>query len=181
MNQLEALKRSIRTVVGFPRPGINFRDIDPLVRDPARFREAVEALSRYTEAGAYTTLAGIDARGFLFAGALAFELHLPLIMIRKAGKLPPETIAAEYELEYGSATVEASRDHDLTGQRCLLIDDLLATGGTALAATRLLRTLGAEQVGFATVITLRDLPGADRLRAEGVDVFSLCSFSEDEG
>ncbi|MGF1451015.1 MAG: adenine phosphoribosyltransferase [Opitutales bacterium] len=176
----DTFKQAIRTVPNFPKPGINFRDISPLVREPATFRRAVEAFAEIASDGLYRALAGVDARGFIFAGAVANELSLPLVMIRKKGKLPPDTISVDYELEYGHASVEAARDSELEGVRCLIVDDLLATGGTALAAAQLLRELGAKSVGFAALINLSDLPGETRLREAGVDVHSLCSFTEDE-
>lgn len=178
--EVNRFKQTIRTVSGFPKPGINFRDISPLVRDPAVFREAIAAFAQIAQAGEYAVLAGIDARGFIFAGALAHELGLPLVMIRKKGKLPPETVSVDYDLEYGSATVEASVDSGVAGQRCLIVDDLLATGGTALAAVKLLRELGASSVGFAALINLSDLPGQSRLTSDGVETYALCAFTEAE-
>ena len=125
-------------------------------------------------------MAGIDARGFVLAGALAYELQLPLVLIRKKGKLPAETLSENYTLEYGQATIEVHDTETIREQRVLVVDDLLATGGTALAAIRLMRRLGAERVDFATIINLSELPGRQLLENTGIHTYALCNFNETE-
>ncbi len=177
---LAVVKAAIRTVVDFPKPGIRFRDVSPLLAQPEAWAVAVKALSEVARGAGVTVLVGIDARGFLMGGALAHHLGLPLVMVRKKGKLPPATVGVSYSLEYGHAEVEMASDAPVAGQNCLILDDLLATGGTALAAVALLRQLGATDVQFAALINLSDLPGTARLEAAGVTVHALCHFTEAE-
>ncbi|HEX8387653.1 MAG TPA: adenine phosphoribosyltransferase [Sphingomonas sp.] len=165
----------IRTIPDFPKPGIQFRDITTLLLDRGGLRTAVERLAASTR-GPVDLVAGIEARGFLFAAALAIPLGAGVLLIRKDGKLPGVTIAEEYALEYGEDRIAMHADACAPGARVLLIDDLIATGGTARAAVRLLRRAGAvvEQARF--LVDLPDLGGADRLRADGVEVQALVSF-----
>jgi adenine phosphoribosyltransferase len=171
------LRALIRTIPDFPKPGIQFRDITTLLLDARGFAAAVERLA---PVGPKPDLvAGIDARGFVFAAALAQRLGTGLILIRKDGKLPGETIAEEYALEYGTDRLAMHVDACAPGAKVLLVDDLIATGGTALAAVKLLRRAGAEVLGASFVIDLPDLDGAAKLREAGVEVHSLVSFEGD--
>jgi len=173
---LEEIEDLIRMVPDFPKPGILFRDITTLMADGAGFSATVgylaeDALSRDVDA-----IAGIEARGFIFGAAVAARLSLPFIPIRKPGKLPVPVLAMDYALEYGTDTLEIDPDAIASGQRILLVDDLIATGGTAHAAVALLRKAGAEVPAAQFVIDLPDLAGADRLRKEGVAVTALIAF-----
>jgi adenine phosphoribosyltransferase len=168
----------IRTIPDFPKPGIAFRDITTLLLSPAGLAATVERLVLATR-GRVDLVAGIEARGFLFAAAVAVPLNAGVLLIRKDGKLPGATIAEDYALEYGQDRIAMHADACAPGARVLLIDDLIATGGTARAAVRLLRKAGAvvEQAQF--VVDLPDLGGADRLRAEGIAVDALVAFPGD--
>ncbi len=166
----------IRTVPDYPKPGILFRDVTGLLEDARGLRMAVDLIvHRYIDRGV-DVVAGIEARGFIFGTAVAYELGVGFVPIRKAGKLPGEVIAIDYELEYGSDRMEMHVDAIPDGAGVLLVDDLVATGGTALAALELVRRAGGRVDDASFVIDLPELGGADRLRAEGVDVFALCAF-----
>ncbi|MDJ0276922.1 adenine phosphoribosyltransferase [Sphingomonas sp. 2R-10] len=169
------LARRIRTIPDFPRPGIQFRDITTLILDPEGLRLAVDGMVAAV-AGPIDLVAGIEARGFVFAPAVALALGAGVLLIRKDGKLPGATIAEDYALEYGTDRIAIHADACAPGARVLLVDDLIATGGTARAAVRLLRKAGAsvEQAMFA--IDLPDLGGAAALRAEGIAVSALVAF-----
>ncbi len=172
------LRARIRTVADWPQPGVRFRDITPLLLDPRAMRVLVDQFVwRYMDGALRPDLvAGIDARGFILGSVLAFELGVGFIPVRKQGKLPFDTVAESYSLEYGSATVEVHTDALRAGQRVLLVDDLIATGGTMLAAYRLLHKLGAQVVEGAAIVDLPDLGGAAALRTQGLPVFSLMAF-----
>ena len=170
------LKALIRTIPDFPKPGIRYRDITTLLRDPEGLREAVRQLAGPWRDTPPDAVAALDARGFIFGAAVAVELGCGFVPIRKAGKLPGETVACDYDLEYGSATLELHVDAFDAGARVLLVDDLIATGGTARAGVTLLREVGAEVVGASFLVDLPDLGGADALAGEGVTVRSLVSF-----
>ena len=173
----DPLAASIRTIPDYPKPGIQFRDITTLLADAAAFRAAVERLcAPYREAG-IDKVAGIEARGFILGGAMALALGAGFVPIRKRGKLPLATVSVEYELEYGVDAIEMHQDAIAAGERVLIADDLIATGGTADAAVRLLRQLGAEIVAAAFVIDLPELGGTARLEALGVPVHSLIAFA----
>lgn len=171
------LRALIRTIPDFPRPGVQFRDITTLLLDAEGFASAVERLA--PPALRPDLIAGIDARGFVFAAALALHLRTGLLLIRKDGKLPGETIAEDYALEYGTDRLAMHVDACAPDAKVLLVDDLIATGGTALAAVRLLKRSGAQVLGASFVIDLPDLGGADLLRTEGVQVHTLLSFEGD--
>jgi len=158
------LRTYIRTIPDWPQPGIMFRDITTLLQDPGAFRYAVDALAYQYRHQPISKIMGIESRGFIIAAALAYELHLPLVLARKHGKLPAETIAQEYQLEYGTDTLEVHKDALLAGETVLIIDDLLATGGTALAACQLVEKSGAAVSGVAVIINLPDLHGAEKLK-----------------
>ncbi len=172
------LKSHVRTVPDWPAPGVQFRDITPLLQDGQLLREVVDRLaSRYRDPGLLPDrVAGLDARGFIVGAALAYALGLGFVPIRKQGKLPFRTIAETYELEYGSATLELHADAVAPGERVLLVDDLIATGGTMMAGKRLLERLGAEVVEATAIVDLPELGGSDRLRAAGLPVHCLMSF-----
>jgi adenine phosphoribosyltransferase len=168
------LERAIRNVPDFPKPGIQFKDITPLLADPRLFAASVELLTEGCAPGSVDAVAGIDARGFIFAAAAALKLGAGFIPIRKPGKLPYRTIEESYELEYGANTLAIHADALKPGQRVLLVDDLLATGGTAAAAARLLERLGAELAGLAFLVELTFLNG--RAKLPGRSVRSLIRF-----
>lgn len=180
MQYTDAIKKAIRTVPHWPIEGINFRDVTTLFERPAEFRQAVDLLANWTKQNGYEVITGVDARGFLIAGVLAYQLGVPLVLARKKGKLPYETLTESYTLEYGTAEIETHATEGVRGKRVLVVDDLLATGGTAMAAVRLMRRLGAAEVAFAAIINLVDLPGASLLEVEKVNYFTLVNFSEDE-
>ena len=169
------LAARIRTIPDFPKPGVQFRDITTLLLDAAAFRATVERLAA-SAPPKIDLVAGIEARGFIFSSAAATHLGKGLVLIRKDGKLPGATIGVDYALEYGTDRVVMHEDACIPGQKVLLVDDLIATGGTALAAVRLLRQAGAEVAGASFVIDLPDLGGAEKLRAAGVAVSTLVSF-----
>lgn len=169
----------IRTVPDYPKPGILFRDVTGLLEDPLGLRMAVDLIvHRYVDADV-DVVAGIEARGFIFGPAIAYELGLGFVPIRKAGKLPGEVVRVEYELEYGSDVLEMHSAAIPPGARVLLLDDLVATGGTALAAIDLVGRVGGRVPHAAFVVDLPDLGGADRLRTAGCSVFALCAFDGD--
>ena len=170
------LRALIRTIPDFPKPGIQFRDITTLLLDPAGFAAATERMAAATH-GPVDLVAGIEARGFIFAAALAAPLNAGVLLIRKDGKLPGATIAEDYALEYGTDRIAMHEDALVPGQRVLLVDDLIATGGTARAAVRLLRKAGAVVEQSQFLVDLPELGGADALRADGVMVDSLIAFA----
>ena len=172
----EVLRTAIRTIPDFPSPGILYRDVTTLLADPVALRRAVDGLAEVAEDGTVDAVAGIEARGFVFGAAVAVRLGCAFVPVRKPGKLPHETIGVDYELEYGSDRLEMHVDAVDPGARVLLVDDLIATGGTALAGVGLLRSAGAEVVGAAFVVDLPDLGGAAALREAGVDVHTLVGF-----
>jgi adenine phosphoribosyltransferase len=168
------LRDLIRDVPDFPTPGILFRDITPLLRQPRALREAIERLAEEFAGRQVAAVAGIESRGFIFGAALAVELGAGFVPIRKLGKLPAATVGRAYALEYGEAHLEVHRDAVAPGERVLLVDDLLATGGTAGAALALLGELGAEVVGAAFLIELTALGG--RAQLPGVRTVALLDY-----
>jgi len=170
------LADAIRTIPDYPKPGIMFRDITTLLADARAFRRAVDELLQPFAGLKIDKVAGIEARGFILGGAMAHQLSAGFIPLRKKGKLPHKTRAVEYALEYGTDVLEIHLDAVHPGERVLLVDDLIATGGTALAAVDLLHKGGAEIIAAAFVIDLPDLGGADQLRKAGVNVATLVSF-----
>lgn len=171
-----ALKDSIRSIPDYPKPGIVFRDITTLLSDPRAFRRAVDALVHPFAGGRIDQVAGIEARGFILGGAVAHQLSSGFVPVRKKGKLPHKTVSIAYTLEYGTDALEIHVDAIRPGDRVLLVDDLIATGGTATAAVNLLRQIGAEVVAACFVIDLPEIGGADRLRALDVPVRTLMTF-----
>ncbi|MDP3329976.1 adenine phosphoribosyltransferase [Parvibaculum sp.] len=170
------VKQFIRTIPDYPKPGILFRDITTLLSDPVGFRGAVDALVALHKGAKFDVVAGIEARGFILGGAVAHQLGLGFIPVRKKGKLPFTTIGQEYDLEYGTDMVEIHTDAVKEGERVLLIDDLIATGGTAEAAVKLIARAGGNVLASSFVIELPELGGRARLEALDIEVLSLCSF-----
>ena len=170
------LKSAIRTIPDYPKPGILFRDITTLLGDARAFRRAVDELVHPFAGAKVDKVAGIEARGFILGGAVAHQLSAGFVPIRKKGKLPHGTVSIAYSLEYGVDAMEIHTDAIGQEERVLLVDDLVATGGTAVAAANLLRQIGATLVAACFIIDLPDLGGAGRLREMGVDVRTLMSF-----
>ena len=173
------IKSRIRTVPHYPKKGVMFRDITTLLKDPVGLRVTInEFVNRYTGVK-IDKIAGIESRGFIIGSALAFQLGVGFVPIRKKGKLPAETVGHDYQLEYGTDRIEMHVDAVTKGDRVLLADDLIATGGTAEAAVKLIETMGGEIVECCFVIDLPDLGGRKRLEKHGHQVFTLCEFEGD--
>ena len=173
------MKSRIRTIPDHPKPGIQFRDITTLLLDPVGFRIAVEGLAQPFRGRKIDKVAGIEARGFILGGAVAKELGAGFVPVRKPGKLPHETIGHDYELEYGTDRIEIHTDAIAKGEQVLLVDDLIATGGTAEAAIRVIEELGGEIIGLAVVIDLPDVGGRRRIEELGHKLTALCEFEGD--
>jgi adenine phosphoribosyltransferase len=170
------LKTAIRTIPNYPKPGIMFRDITTLLGDARAFRRAVDELVQPWAGGKIDKVAGIEARGFILGGAVAHQVSAGFVPIRKKGKLPHQTVRMAYALEYGTDEMEIHVDAIGKGERVVLVDDLIATGGTAEGAVKLLRQIGAEVLAACFIIDLPELGGADKLRALGVPVRTLVTF-----
>lgn len=168
------LKRYIRDIPDFPVEGILFRDITPLLQAPDAFRYVIDRLAQRYEEDSIDVILGIEARGFLIGAPLAYQLQKPFVPVRKEGRLPFETRSVKYALEYGQNVVEVHTDAVSTGQRALILDDLLATGGTMAAGAELVESMGGQVAGLAAIIELIDLDGRERL--SGYDVFSLVQY-----
>lgn len=173
------LKSLVRTIPDYPKKGILFRDITTLIEHPEGFKESVERMASACRGLGITHVAGIEARGFIFGAGVAISLGVGFVPVRKSGKLPGETIGQNYALEYGVDTIEIHADVVEAGDKVLLVDDLIATGGTALAAVNLLRRTGATVDHAAFVIDLPGLHGSEKLRALNVDISALISFEGD--
>ncbi|MGA1825579.1 MAG: adenine phosphoribosyltransferase [bacterium] len=171
---MEEIKQKIRTIPNFPKEGIMFRDITTLLKDPAGFKLAVEVFVKRYRNIDIDCVMGIEARGFILGGAVAYELGKGFVPIRKPGKLPAEVVSEEYALEYGTDKVEMHKDAIKKGDRCLIIDDLLATGGTMLAACNLAQKLGAKIVECAFIVELPDLGGKNKLSS--FNIFTMVEF-----
>jgi len=171
---MEDLKKYIRTIPNFPKKGIMFRDITTLVKNGKALKKVVDAIAAKYKRQKIDVVVGAESRGFIGGAGVAYKLGLGLALVRKKGKLPFKTISATYELEYGTDTVEMHKDAIKKGQRVLIVDDLLATGGTASAAVDLVRKLGGRIVGIAFIIELVDLNGRNKLK--GYDIFSLVEY-----
>ena len=170
------LREHIRTVPDWPAPGVQFRDITPLLQDPKVFRVLIDAFVHRYMGRRPDVVAGLDARGFILGAVVAYELGVGFVPIRKKGKLPFTTVEETYELEYGSATVELHTDAVKAGDRVLLIDDLIATGGTMMAGKKLLEKLGATVMEGAAIVDLPELGGSKRLTDGGLPLFTLVDF-----
>ncbi|MDO8651086.1 MAG: adenine phosphoribosyltransferase [Undibacterium sp.] len=176
-NPSDYIKEHIRTVENWPQQGIMFRDITPLLQNPKVFRVLIDMfVHRYMDAK-LDMVAGLDARGFIIGSVVAYELNLGFVPIRKKGKLPFKTVSEEYELEYGSATVELHTDACQAGDRVVLIDDLIATGGTMMAGKKLLERLGAIVVEGAAIVDLPELGGSNLIKSSGLPLYTVCDFS----
>ena len=171
---LEKIKNAIRDIPDFPKKGIIFKDITPLIKDKELFKEVIDILAARYKDKKIDLIACIDARGFIFGGALAYKLGVGLVPVRKQGKLPHRTKRATYDLEYGTDAVEIHEDAVMPGHRILLVDDLLATGGTAAAAANLIQEAGGDLVEIAFLIELEFLHGKDKLKNNSI--FSLIKF-----
>ncbi len=172
----EELKALVRTVPDFPQPGIQFRDITTLIGHSNGMASSVAHLARMAKAGGAQKIAGMEARGFIFGAAVAVELGLGFVPVRKPGKLPIATIGIDYALEYGTDRLEMDPDAVNAGERVVIVDDLIATGGTAMATAQLLRNAGADANHALFVIDLPELGGATKLRAAGIMVETLMEF-----
>ncbi|HPF71129.1 MAG TPA: adenine phosphoribosyltransferase [Candidatus Krumholzibacteria bacterium] len=170
------LRNVIRDVPDFPKPGILFKDITPVLQDPEAYRTAIAGLKDLLDGTGVQALAAIESRGFLFAGPLGLDLDLGVALLRKQGKLPAAVHAVSYDLEYGQATLEVHRDAFTAGQRVVIVDDLLATGGTALASAELVRKAGGVVAGFLFLVELEFLSGRAKLE-DVAPVFSLVKFA----
>ena len=169
-------EQRIRTIADWPESGVQFRDITPLLRNGDAFRALIDAFAERYQDAKIDAIAGIDARGFIIGAALAYRLGCGFIPVRKAGKLPFSTMCESYSLEYGESTVEVHTDAAEAGDHVLVVDDLIATGGTILAAAKLMQRLGARIVEAAVVIDLPALGGSARLQASGVPGFALLTY-----
>ena len=170
------LKSLIREIPDFPKPGILFYDITTLLKDKLGYATLIDQLSEHYVGKDIDLVLGMEARGFIFAPALAYRLNAGFVPVRKPGKLPAETAKVSYDLEYGSNTLEIHKDAIQKGQRVIIIDDLLATGGTAEATVKLAKSLGADVAGLGFVVELDFLKGRDKLK--GLDVFSILNYQE---
>ncbi|MBN2160491.1 MAG: adenine phosphoribosyltransferase [Spirochaetes bacterium] len=176
MNIEEIIRSKIRNIPDFPKKGIMFRDITTLLQDKEGYRMTIDAFIKRYARMEIDCIAGIEARGFLIGGAIAYELRKGLVPIRKRGKLPYKTLSFEYELEYGTDSIEAHVDAVKKGEKVLIIDDLLATGGTSLACAKLVEKLGGEVVELAFIVDLPDLGGSKKIREAGYRYFTLVQF-----
>ena len=176
----ESIKKAIRTVPDWPKPGVAFRDITTVLQDKTAFRKLIDAFVHRYHGHKIDAVAAVDARGFIIGSfsprASVLPVNASLVLVRKKGKLPFDTLVEDYELEYGTASVELHKDAFKPGDNVVLVDDLIATGGTMLAATRLIRRIGAEIVEVAAMIDLPDLGGSRKLQDEGLQVYTVCSF-----
>lgn len=172
----KTVKDYIRTIADFPHEGIMFRDVTTLFGDPRGFRIAIDQLLHPYAGVRFDKVVGLEARGFILGGAIAHQLCVGFVPIRKKGKLPGAVISQSYQLEYGEAVVELHDDAIQPGEKVLIVDDLLATGGTAEAGIKLVERLGGEIIGCAFVVDLPDLGGRKRLEGLGMDVHALCAF-----
>lgn len=173
---MKTVQDYIRTIPDFPHAGIMFRDVTTLFADPRGFRMAVDQMLHPYAGVEIDKVVGLEARGFILGGAIAHQLSKGFVPVRKKGKLPGDTIAQDYTLEYGEATVEIHKDAILAGERVLVVDDLLATGGTAEAGIKLIEQLGGIVLSTTFVIDLPDLGGRARLEAMGMEVQALCTY-----
>ncbi len=176
MHKSTDVRDYIRTIADFPHEGILFRDVTTLFADPRGFRMAIDQMLHPFIGAAIDKVVGLEARGFILGGAIAHQLSVGFVPVRKKGKLPGPVISEDYQLEYGEAVVEIHDDAIAAGEKVLLVDDLLATGGTAEAGIRLIERLGGEIVGCAFIVDLPDLGGHERLEKLGLDVHAVCAF-----
>ena len=171
------IQASIKTIPDYPKKGILFRDVTSLMEDPKAYQATIQLLVEKYQAMGFTKVVGTEARGFLFGAPLALELGLGFVPVRKPGKLPRETVSQSYELEYGTDVLEIHTDAIKAGDKVLVVDDLLATGGTIEATVKLIRQLGGEVSDAAFVINLPDIGGEEKLKSLGLNVYSICEFA----
>ena len=171
---MKELKDYVRSIPDFPQPGIIFRDVTSILSDPDGFQLAIDELKKLLEGLEFDVIVGAESRGFIFGAPLAIEYHKPLVLARKKGKLPCETVSQEYELEYGSATLEMHKDAIKQGQKAVIVDDLIATGGTLGASAKLVEKLGGEVVKIICIIELAGLKGREKLK--GYDVGAVITY-----
>jgi len=176
MQFIDKIKSRIRNIPDFPRQGIIFRDITTLLGDSVGLKLVVDRFVERYSSMDIDIVAGIEARGFIIGGAVAYRLNRGFVPVRKAGKLPYETVSHEYELEYGTDKIEVHVDSIKKGDRVLIIDDLLATGGTSLAAAKLIEKLGGKVVELAFVVDLPDIGGRKKIAEAGYDMYAMCEF-----
>ena len=176
---IKSIKDKIRTIPDFPKKGIQFRDITTLLKDPAGLKDTIDLIADRYRGGGIDVVVGIEARGFILGSAVAYTLGVGFVPVRKKGKLPGKTARLEYDLEYGKDEIEIHLDALKKGDRVLLLDDLLATGGTSLAAAKLVEKLDAKVVEIAYIVDLPDIGGRARLEKEGSRIFTLCEFEGD--
>ncbi|MBW3022603.1 adenine phosphoribosyltransferase [Candidatus Woesearchaeota archaeon] len=170
------IKSRIRSIPDWPKKGVIFRDITSLLKDPVGMKLVIEDFLKQYKEKDVDVIVGIDSRGFILGGALAYLMEKGFVPVRKKGKLPPETIAETYELEYGTDTIEVVKGSIEKGQKVLIVDDLIATGGTALAAANLVKKLGGEIVELAFIVDLPDLKGGEKLKKAGLNYYAQCEF-----
>ena len=170
------LKKYIRSVQNYPKKGILFRDITTLIKNKDAFKECINQMSKTIDKLSCDKIAGIESRGFIFSSPLSYNLSKPNILMRKKNKLPAEKYSVDFELEYGKATLEIHKDSISNGEKVIIIDDLIATGGTAEAAAKLVKKSGGKVAGFIFVINLFDLGGKNKLEEKGYKTFSLMDF-----
>ena len=173
---MNKIKNAIRTIPDFPIDGIMFRDVTTLYSNSEAMKEVIRLTCNYWKDKGLTIIAGIEARGFITGSIIANQLSLPFVPIRKKGKLPYDTLSQEYELEYGKATIEIHSDALNSNDKVLIVDDLIATGGTALASIELVKKLGANVNGCTFIIDLPELKGREKIEEIGIEVQTLCSF-----
>lgn len=161
--KMKKLEEYVRTIPDFPQPGIMFRDVTSVIQDPDGLQLAIDSMQKLVEDMEIDVIAGAESRGFIFGAPMAYNLHKPFVLIRKKGKLPCETVSASYDLEYGSATIEMHKDAIQPGQKVLLVDDLIATGGTTEAMVRLIESLGGVVAGVVVLMELKGLNGRQKL------------------
>ena len=170
------LSKYIRSIPDYPKKGILFRDITTLIKNKEAFKETIDQLSKLASKFKFDKMAAVESRGFVFASAISYNLSKPLILMRKKGKLPADTFSQDFILEYGKATIEVHKDSISKNDSVLIIDDLIATGGTAEAAMKLVEKSGGKVAGLICVIDLYDLGGVNKLQEKGYEVFSLIKF-----
>jgi adenine phosphoribosyltransferase len=176
LNLSDKIKSTVRNVPDFPKPGINFKDISPIVENPTLSKEIVKALAKQLAGENIDAIVGVESRGFIYGMPLALELNIPFVLVRKVGKLPFTTIQYSYDLEYGSATVEMHVDSIKKDWNVFIHDDLLATGGTAIAAAELVQQQGGKVAGFGFIIELAFLEGAKRLEKYSKNIINLATY-----
>ena len=176
MSVVKELEQYVVSIPDFPKPGIIFRDVTSILQDPDGLKLSIHELMHLLENTEFDVIAGTESRGFLFGMPLAYNKRKGFVPIRKKGKLPRETVSQEYDLEYGTATIEMHKDSIKKGQKVFIVDDLLATGGTVEAAIKLVEEMGGEVVGLAFVIELVDLKAKEKLESQGYKVYSILQY-----